>query len=42
MNWYARVAALAGKLRSVTPRAIYGWLGGRHFVLCCFFAVTAA
>lgn len=38
----SRIAALAGKLVAVTPRVIYGWLGGRHFVLCVFFAVTAA
>jgi hypothetical protein len=35
--------SLAAKAENsfLQPRAIYGWLGGRHFVLCEFFALTA-
>jgi len=40
VTWGERLAKLKAVLSA--PRAIYGALGGRHYILCVFFAVTSA
>lgn len=40
MAWKDKLKALARL--SEFPRAVYGSLGGRHWMLCVFFSVTGA
>jgi hypothetical protein len=40
VTWGERLAKL--KVILTAPRAIFGAFGGRHYILCVFFALTAA